>query len=89
MNTHNKWEQIAMSRYEDDSSYDYSDYCEGKGYYESYVEKPYDEDLTALKRIEARQEVERLTKLYPPIGKQEMQERIKEVKTRLGANYYD
>ena len=89
MNTHNKWEQIVMSRYEDDSSYDYSDYCEGKGYYESYIEKPYDEDLTALKRIEARQEAERLTKLYPPIGKQEMQERIKEVKTRLGDKYND
>ena len=85
MNTHNKWEQIAMSRYEDDSSYDYSDYCEGKGYYESYVEKPFDEDEQALKRFEAREEA----KLYPPIGKQEMQERIKEVKTRLGDKYYD
>ena len=78
-----------MSRYDDDSSYDYSDYCEGKGYYESYTEKPFDEDEQALKRIEAREEAERLNKLYPPIGKQEMQERIKEVKTRLGAKYND
>ena len=40
-----------MSRYEDDSSYDYSDYCEGKGYYESYTEKPFDEDEASLRRI--------------------------------------
>ena len=78
-----------MSRYEDDSSYDYSDYCEGRGYYESYTEKPFDEDEASLRRIEAREETERLAKLYPPIGKQEMQERIKEVKTRLGAKYND
>ena len=74
-----------MSRYEDDSSYDYSDYCEGKGYYESYVEKPFDEDEQALKRFKEREEA----KLYPPIGKQEMQERIKEVKTRLGIKQND
>ena len=43
----------------------------------------------SLRRIEAREEAEREAKLYPPIGKQEMQERIKEVKTRLGAKYYD
>ena len=72
-----------MSRYDDCGSYDYSDYCEGKGYYESYTEKPFDEDETSLRRIEAREEAERLAKLYPPIGKHEMQERIKEVKTRL------
>ncbi len=41
-----------MSRYDDDPSYDYSDYIEGKGYYESYVEKPFDEDEMSLKRIE-------------------------------------
>jgi hypothetical protein len=73
-----------MSRYEDDNSYDYSDYCEGRGYYESYTEKPFDEDEASLRRIEAREEKEREAKLYPPIGKHEMQERIKEVKTRLG-----
>ena len=72
-----------MSRYDDCGSYDYSDYCEGKGYYESYTEKPFDEDEASLRRIEAREEAERLAKLYPPIGKHEMQERIKEVKTRL------
>lgn len=44
-----------MGRYDDDSSYDYSDYCEGKGYYESYVEKPYDEDEASLKRVEERE----------------------------------
>jgi hypothetical protein len=78
-----------MSRYEDDSSYDYSDYCEGKGYYESYVEKPFDEDEASLRRIEAREEAEREAKLYPPIGKHEMQKIIQEVKTRLGAKSND
>ena len=67
-NTHNKWEQIAMSRYEDDRSYDYSDYVEGKGYYEPYREKEPD---------------------YDPIEHEEMRERLKEVKTRLGDKYYD
>ena len=66
-------------RIDDDPSYDYSDYGEGRGYYRSYVEKPYDEDEASLKRVEERE-----AKLYPPIGKQEMEERIKEVKTRLG-----
>ena len=89
MNTHNEWEQIVMSRYDDDPSYDYSDYVEGKGYYESYTEKPFDEDEMSLKRIEKKEVIEVEAKIYPPIGKQEMQERIKEVKTRLGDKYYD
>jgi hypothetical protein len=78
-----------MSRYDDDPSYDYSDYIEGKGYYESYVEKPFDEDEMSLKRIEEKEIIEVEAKLYPPIGEQEMRERIKEVKTRLGDKYYD
>ena len=57
-----------MSRYEDDRSYDYSDYVEGKGYYEPYREKEPD---------------------YDTIEHEEMRERLKEVKTRLGIKQND
>ena len=60
-----------LCRITDDPSYDYSDYCEGKGYY-----APYEDDH--------RTEPEELedSYLYPPMTQQEIDRAIEEVKNR-------
>ncbi len=64
-----------LCRITDDPSYDYSDYCEGKGAY-----APYKEDY----RTEPEDDPENWedAHLYPPISPEEAQERIAEVKAR-------
>lgn len=60
-----------LCRITDDPSYDYSDYCEGKGYY-----APYEDDH--------RTEPEELedSYLYPPMTQQEIDRAVEEVKKR-------
>ena len=60
-----------LCRITDDPSYDYSDYCEGKGYY-----APYEDDH--------RTEPEELedSYLYPPMSQQEIDRAVEEVKNR-------
>lgn len=60
-----------LCRITDDPSYDYSDYCEGKGYY-----APYEDDH--------RTEPEELedSHLYPPMSQQEIDRAVEEVKKR-------
>jgi hypothetical protein len=64
-----------LCRITDDPSYDYSDYCEGKGAY-----APYEEDY----RTEPEDDPENWedAHLYPPISPEEAQERIAEVKAQ-------
>jgi hypothetical protein len=64
-----------LCRITDDPSYDYSDYCEGKGAY-----APYEEDY----RTEPEDDPENRedAHLYPPISPEEAQERIAEVKAQ-------
>ena len=64
-----------LCRITDDPSYDYSDYCEGKGAY-----APYEDDH----RTEPEDDPENWedAHLYPPISPEEAQERIAEVKAR-------
>jgi len=61
----------VLCRITDDPSYDYSDYCEGKGYY-----APYEDDH--------RTEPEELedSYLYPPMSQQEIDRAVEEVKNR-------
>jgi hypothetical protein len=60
-----------LCRITDDPSYDYSDYCEGRGYY-----TPYEDDH--------RTEPEELedSYLYPPMTQQEIDRAVEEVKKR-------
>ena len=60
-----------LCRITDDPSYDYSDYCEGRGYY-----TPYEDDH--------RTEPEELedSYLYPPMTQQEIDRAVEEVKNR-------
>lgn len=60
-----------LCRITDDPSYDYSDYCEGKGYY-----APYEDDH--------RTEPEELedSYLYPPMTQQEIEWAKEDVKAR-------
>ncbi len=60
-----------LCRITDDPSYDYSDYCEGRGYY-----TPYEDDH--------RTEPEELedSHLYPPMTQQEIDRAVEEVKKR-------
>jgi len=64
-----------LCRITDDPSYDYSDYCEGKGAY-----APYEEDH----RTEPEDDPENWedAHLYPPISPEKAKELIAEVKAR-------
>lgn len=64
-----------LCRITDDPSYDYSDYCEGKGAY-----APYEDDH----RTEPEDDPENWedAHLYPPISPEEAKELIAEVKAK-------
>ena len=64
-----------LCRITDDPSYDYSDYCEGKGAY-----APYEEDY----RTEPEDDPENWedAHLYPPISPEQAKELIAEVKAK-------
>ncbi len=66
---------IMLCRITDDPSYDYSDYCEGKGAY-----APYEEDY----RTEPEDDPENWedAHLYPPISPEQAKELIAEVKAK-------
>ena len=61
-----------LCRITDDPSYDYSDYCEGKGYYANDYRTESEDDPENWEDAH----------LYPPISPEEAQERIAEVKAR-------
>jgi hypothetical protein len=65
-----------LCRITDDPSYDYSDYCEGKGAY-----APYEADH--ITEPEDDPENWEDAHLYPPISPEEAQVRIAEVKARM------
>ena len=68
-----------LCRITDDPSYDYSDYCEGKGAY-----APYADDYRTEREDNPFYDPDELedAHLYPPISPEEAQERIAEVKAR-------
>ena len=60
-----------LCRITDDPSYDYSDYCEGRGYYAPYE----DDHRTEPDELED-------SYLYPPMSQQEIDRAVEEVKKR-------
>jgi len=62
-----------LCRITDDPSYDYSDYCEGKGYYANEYRTEPEDDPENWEDAH----------LYPPISPEEMALRRAEVKARL------
>ena len=67
-----------LCRITDDPSYDYSDYCEGKGYYAQEHEITEREDDPNYDPDDPFGDAH----LYPPISQEEMEERKKEVQAR-------
>ena len=61
-----------LCRITDDPSYDYSDYCEGKGYYANDYRTELEDDTENWEDAH----------LYPPISPEEMEIRRAEVKAR-------
>jgi hypothetical protein len=70
-----------LCRITDDPSYDYSDYCEGRGYYAERHEITEREDDPNYDPDNPWGDAH----LYPPISPEEAQERIAEVKARMEA----
>lgn len=68
-----------LCRITDDSSYDYSDYCEGKGAY-----APYEDDHMTEREDDPFYDPEELedSYLYPPMTQQEIEWAKEEVKAR-------
>lgn len=66
-------------RITDDSSYDYSDYCEGKGYY-----APYREDHRTEPEDDYYYDPDELddAHLYPPMTPEDIAEALADVKAR-------
>lgn len=78
-----------LCRITDDPSYDYSDYCEGKGYYAQKHEITEREDDPNYDPEYDPDDPFGDAHLYPPISQEEMEERIAEVKARQAqVDYY-
>lgn len=68
-----------LCRITDDPSYDYSDYCEGRGAY-----APYEDDHMTEREDDPLYDPEELedSYLYPPMTQQEIDRAVEEVKNR-------